>query len=44
MSTDPNELVVLVSVPNEIEAAAVAAALEQTGIQTVIAGGYTPGF
>jgi hypothetical protein len=44
MSTDPSELVVLVSVPNEIEAAAVAAALEQNGIQTIIAGGYTSGF
>lgn len=44
MSTDPDELVVLASVPTEVEAAAIAAALEQCGIRTVFAGGLTSGF
>ena len=44
MSTDSTDLLVLVSVPDEVEAAAIVAALDQDGIQAVATGGMTSGF
>jgi hypothetical protein len=44
MSTDPNELKVVASVPNEMEAGAIVNALEQKGIQAIATGEYTSGF
>jgi hypothetical protein len=44
MSKDSEDLFVLISVPHEIEAAAIVAALDQDGIRAVAAGGYTSGF
>lgn len=44
MNVDPQNLEVLVSVPNEIEAAAILNALQEHGIKAVASGGYTSGF
>lgn len=44
MSDDPNAPEVLASVPNDIEAAAIVAALEAEGIGASATGGYTAGF
>ncbi len=44
MSADPNDLLVLASVANEIEAAAIVAAMEEIGVRAVASGGYTSGF
>jgi hypothetical protein len=44
MSRDAEDLIVLISVPNEIEAAAIVAALDQDGIRAVATGGLTSGF
>ena len=44
MSVDSKSLLELVSVPTEIEAAVIVAALERNGIQAVAAGALTSGF
>lgn len=44
MTTDPERPIVLVSVPNEIEAAAILGALGDVGIEGHALGGYTAGF
>jgi predicted RNA binding protein YcfA (HicA-like mRNA interferase family) len=44
VSTDSKDLLILVSVPHEVEAAAIVAAMDQDGIQAVAAGGSTSGF
>lgn len=44
MTTDPNNPEVLVSVPSDVEAAAIVAALAERGVQASTTGGYTAGF
>lgn len=44
MSTDPNEPVVLTSVPSEIEATLIADALQEQGFQVVMEGELTSGY
>jgi hypothetical protein len=44
MTTDPNNPEVLVSVPSDVEAAAIVAALAERGVQASATGGYTAGF
>ena len=44
MTPDPNRPEALLSVPNEIEAAALVSALAEYGIEAFAAGGYTSGF
>jgi hypothetical protein len=44
MTPDPNRPEVLLSVPNEIEAAAITTALAEYGVEAFAAGGYTSGF
>ena len=44
MITDPNNPEVLVSVPSEVEAAAIVTALAARGVQASMTGGYTAGF
>ena len=44
MTTDPNNPEVLVSVPSDVEAAAIVAALAARGVQASTTGGYTAGF
>ena len=44
MNEDPQNPVELTSVPNEIEAAAVVAALRSWGIEAVTTGSFTAGF
>ena len=44
MPSDPERPIVLVSVPNEIEAAAILGALGDVGIEGHAVGGYTAGF
>lgn len=44
MSDDPNAPEILKSVPNDIEAAAIVAALDAEGIRASTTGGYTAGF
>jgi hypothetical protein len=44
MTTDPENLKVLASVPNEIEAAAIVCALAEFDIMAQATGGYTSGF
>ena len=44
MSEDSEDLLILISVPTEIEAAAIVAALAQDDIRAVATGGLTSGF
>jgi len=44
MTSDPNRPEVLLSAANEIEAAAMATALAEYGVEAFAAGGYTSGF
>jgi len=44
MTTDPNSPEVLVSVPNDVEAAAIVTALAERGVRASTTGGYTAGF
>lgn len=44
MAADPKGLEVLVSVSNEIEAAAIVTALAEYGVKATATGGYTSGF
>jgi hypothetical protein len=44
MAPDPNRPEVLLSVANEIEAAAMVNALAELGVEAFAAGGYTSGF
>ena len=44
MSSDPKDLLVLISVPHEVEAAAIVAALDRQGIRAVATGGSLSGF
>jgi len=44
MSDDPQNPVALTSVPNEIEAAGIVAALKEQGIEVVATGSFTAGF
>ena len=44
MTIDPNNPEKLVSVPNDVEAAAIVAALAARGVQASTVGGYTAGF
>ena len=44
MPVDPNDLKVIASVPSEIEATEIAAAIEDLGIRAVVSGGLTSGF
>ena len=44
MTTDPNSPEVLVSVPSDVEAAAIVAALATRGVQASTTGDYTAGF
>jgi hypothetical protein len=44
MTSDPNRPEVLLSVANEIEAAAMVNALAEYGVEAFAAGGYTSGF
>ncbi len=44
MMVDPNAPCVLTSVANEIEAAAIATALADYGIEAAVTGGFTAGF
>ncbi|MBN1854929.1 MAG: hypothetical protein JW829_19500 [Pirellulales bacterium] len=44
MATDPNNPEILISVPNEIEAAAIVTVLSGQGVQATTTGSYTAGF
>lgn len=44
MSNDSEDLLVLISVPTEIEAASIVAALDQDNIRAIATGGLTAGF
>ena len=44
MTEDPNTPVVAISVPNDIEAAAIVAALGRNGIEAMATGEFTAGF
>ena len=44
MTTDPNNPEVLTSVPSDLEAAAIVAALAARGVEASTTGGYTAGF